>query len=488
MATVLITGGGVAGLSAGIYLRLLGHNAVICEQHSRAGGNLTGWQRGGYRIDNCIHWLTGTNPASHLNKMWTELGVLGGVPVFQGESLYTTRLNGRTLGLYSDLDRLEREMLTLSPEDAEEILSLTGAIRTVQYLNGVGGAEHNMKYGALKTAAAVPKLVKYYRLTAGELAEKFRHPLIKQFLVSLFTEYFGALGLIFVFADYCAGNAGIPEGGSMPAAKRLTERFTSLGGVLRTGKRAVRANVSGGRIVSVTFADGSETAADYFVFAQDPASVFGSLIDVPMPKRLMELYREEGLMRFSSWHCAFGCDTETLPFSGDLIFRLPDDLREALGASFLVIREYSHVKDASPQGKRLIETMVFCTEETAVRFISLRNDREAYALKKAELAEKTMRAIERDLPALTGKMRLIDMWTPATYARFTLSETGSYMSFAFSKNVLPVPVSGRIDGLKNAFLATQWLRPPGGLPIAAEAGKSAAESIDRIIKRTRRKV
>ena len=51
------------------------------------------------------------------------------------------------------------------------------------------------------------------------------------------------------------------------------------------------------------------------------------------------------------------------------------------------------------------------------------------------------------------------------------------MSFAFRSNVLPAPLSGRIDGLTNAVLATQWLRPPGGLPIAAEAGKNAIREL-----------
>ena len=62
MKTVLIIGGGVSGLSAGIYARYHGYNAVICERHKLAGGNLTGWTREGYHIDNCIHWLTGTSP------------------------------------------------------------------------------------------------------------------------------------------------------------------------------------------------------------------------------------------------------------------------------------------------------------------------------------------------------------------------------------------------------------------------------------------
>ena len=64
MSKIVIIGGGVAGLTAGICARLNGYDAVIFEKHRIAGGNLTGWDRGGFHIDNCVHWLTGTNPVT----------------------------------------------------------------------------------------------------------------------------------------------------------------------------------------------------------------------------------------------------------------------------------------------------------------------------------------------------------------------------------------------------------------------------------------
>ena len=64
MKELVIVGGGVAGLSAGIYAQLRGFHATVVEKHRVPGGNLTGWNRDGRHIDNCIHWLTGTNPVT----------------------------------------------------------------------------------------------------------------------------------------------------------------------------------------------------------------------------------------------------------------------------------------------------------------------------------------------------------------------------------------------------------------------------------------
>ena len=52
MKRIVVIGGGVSGMSAGIYARINGFDTVICEKHSTVGGNLCGWTRDGYHIDN----------------------------------------------------------------------------------------------------------------------------------------------------------------------------------------------------------------------------------------------------------------------------------------------------------------------------------------------------------------------------------------------------------------------------------------------------
>ena len=50
MAGIVIIGGGVTGLSAGIHLLAdseQAHRVTVCERHTVPGGNLTGWVRGG---------------------------------------------------------------------------------------------------------------------------------------------------------------------------------------------------------------------------------------------------------------------------------------------------------------------------------------------------------------------------------------------------------------------------------------------------------
>ena len=141
MKKIVIIGGGVSGLSSGIYALLNGFDATIIESHNTLGGNLTGWNRKGYHIDNCIHWLTGTNKDSNFYKMWETLGVLDDTPIYTHEALFKVDYEGDELGLYSDFDRFESELYRISKEDSKEIKKLIKAIKAAITLQGTDGGD-----------------------------------------------------------------------------------------------------------------------------------------------------------------------------------------------------------------------------------------------------------------------------------------------------------------------------------------------------------
>lgn len=484
MPKVIIIGGGVSGLSAGIYSRINGLDAVICEKHFKAGGNLTGWDRSGYHIDNCIHWLTGTNPSTDTYRMWEQLGALGDVQIYQGESLFTCERDGQTLSMSRNIDKFRDDMLKLSPADEKEINSFIKAVKAIQGIAGIAGENHNEKISAGQLVSAAPHLLKLYRLTTGELAARFEHPLIKEFFTAFFTDKFMALMLAFVCAHYCGDNGGVPVGGSTAMAQRMADRFESLGGDMRLCKEASKINFDGRHASSVTFTDGTTIDADYVIVTTDPAMTFGKLLNIKMPKSLAKQYKKSEYMRFSSIQSAFSCDTDTLPFKGDYALEIPTEYRLRLGAENVMVREFSHEKDFSPSGKSLIQAMAFCGEDKAKKFIELRENREEYAKRKRRLSEIISSLIEEKFPELKNKLNCLDVWTPATYRRYVGSEMGSWMSFALSSNAPPLRKKNLIPGLDNVIMASQWLMSPGGLPIAADGGRIAVETI---MKKERKK-
>jgi phytoene dehydrogenase-like protein len=228
---------------------------------------------------------------------------------------------------------------------------------------------------------------------------------------------------------------------------------------------------------SVHFSDGTSISADYVIITADPATAFKQLLSAPLPKKLDEKYKDTRQKRFSSYQVAFVCDVDPLPFNGDLIFNTPHRLRSTLKTDRLILREYSHEKSFAPEGCCVLQSLTFCSEEDALDFIKLRrSDKIRYSEKKRLLSEAIKEAITDRFPHLKGHLACIDVWTPATYKRFTSSEIGSYMSFILPSKALPIKLGCRIKGVDNLLLATQWQQSPGGLPIAAECGKNAAKT------------
>lgn len=487
MAKVMIIGGGVAGLSAGIYARLSGHEAIVCEKHVIAGGNLTGWSRGGYHIDNCIHWLTGTNKRSIYYKMWEKLGILGdGVEQRVGKSLFSCERDGIRVSLTPSLGGLYREMMAISPEDSAEIMKLCYAIELIMAVEHIAGKNCDKGISVGRLFNGLGPLLKYYGLTTGQLAKRFKSPALQCFITGFWGDDFGAFALLYVFATYCGRNGFLPEGGSLKSAERMAQRFKSLDGQLRLGCEVKSVNMDGKRASSVTFADGSTEETDFVILATDPAVTFGKILDLPMPKKLKKHYDNPKLTPFSAYQAAFACDSAELPFEGDLIFDVPSEYAEELGTRQLIVREFSHEPSFAPEGKNILQTLTFCFGEDCEEFIRLRReDMVGYKAKKKRLTEILQMLIENHCPTLRGRLTLIDAWTPASYERYVNSRVGSFMSFAIPEKFLPIPLGGGIKGAKNVFMATQWLQSPGGLPIAAQSGMFAVKKINR---RSSRKV
>ena len=119
---VVIIGAGVSGLSAGIYALQAGYSVEIYEKNKMPGGECAGWNRQGYHIDNCIHFLVGCNKDEQLYKMWENLGVLSdSLEIYREPYFYCMEMDGVTLHLWRNLEKARKEFLELAPEDTKEL-------------------------------------------------------------------------------------------------------------------------------------------------------------------------------------------------------------------------------------------------------------------------------------------------------------------------------------------------------------------------------
>lgn len=260
MKKVCIIGGGVAGLTAGILAQKEGYSCEIYEKNPVPGGNLTGWERDGCYIDNCMHWLNGTQTGTRLHALWEETGALGDVEILGRDAFYTSEWEGKTISLWRDSARTRRDMLLLSPVDKPHIL---------RFMDAVDALAKNPRRAAWVW-------LRYGGMTLGELAAKFLHPLLQCLLTDLLTEDFSAAGLLFAYAAFTTGNADLPRGGSRAMAQRMAARFVSFGGQLHTGKAAAMLQTAGQKVTALILEDGTRVEADAFLCCCDPTGTFAA--------------------------------------------------------------------------------------------------------------------------------------------------------------------------------------------------------------------
>lgn len=488
---IIIVGGGIAGLSAGVYGRLAGYETHIYEKNPVAGGQCMGWNRSGHHIDNCIHWLTGTKQDTSLYKVWEELGALSEDTEYVPDSKFYTSMYGeRRVVLWTDLERTQRKLIELSPEDEEEIRKF---IRHVNYamccempvekpmdMMGIGDY---IRLG--KSMADMPKVTKEYgKISMQELANRFHSPLLRKLFTDYLPKDYTASSFLVSYATMAGGNGKVPKGGSLAMVNRIVKRYQDLGGKLYLSMPVRKIVAEGSRAVGVELQDGSLIEADHVICATDTMELFSRLLGKQyMSKGWKKPYEnEKDYPLFSGFQTAFSIDTQAYGETGTLFFDCEPFQVGSSQISRMSVKSYEYEPEFAPEGKTVLQANMIQFDEDFRYWKSL--SREQYAEKKQRTAACVEERIVKQFPSLKGHIRLLDCWTPLTYERYCNAYHGAYMSFITKKGISSFQEKGEVKGLSNVWIASQWIMAPGGLPVAAAAGKFA---IQRILKKEKKK-
>lgn len=484
MSKIVIIGGGIAGLTAGVFAQKYGFESEIFESNAMPGGECTGWNRNGFHIDNCIHRLTGTDKHTSLYQLWEDIGALGDdVDLIQLDYFYKSYFEEKSAALWRDKERTRKELKKIGREDGRAIDEFLDAVTALEKMQLPAAMPMDMlpKLQLMKLGMSMMGCMKYMKkygkISLQSYADSFKSPLLKQFFNDYLDGQFSAFSLMMSYATFLSGNGDIPKGGSVAMVQRIVQKYQSLGGVLHTNSPVVSINVEGATATGITLADGTAVQADYIIPACDPSVTFGKLLDrTYMPKQLAENYRN--LKVQSAFQAAFSVDDEC-KFINNEIF----SCREiTVGKSLfhrVGVKSYWYEPQFAPAGKAVLQVHFSQTEDDYDYWCRLHDTNKAeYDRQKKYIAEQIILSLSGQYQQINGKIEVIDVLTPYTYHKWTGAYKGSYMSFIFSPQAMgQQSMTGLIDGLDNVVLATQWQQLPGGLPVAAVSGKFAVQRI-----------
>lgn len=483
---IIIIGGGIGGLAAGIYGRLAGYKVDIYEKNPIAGGQCTGWNRKGCHIDNCIHWLTGTKKGTALRRVWETVGALEKHTKFvECDNFYTSITGDIRVTLWKDLEKTQAELLKLSPEDEREIRKFVEHVKYAEEceipakkpIDAMGIVDY-IHMGA--SMANMPKVMKEYgSIDLQEMAERFKHPALK----ALFTDYLPkelvASSLLISYASITSGNGEIPMGGSLAMANRMAKRFKELGGKLYCNTPVLRILIKNNKAVGIETADKKRMLGDYIISSVDTMELFHHLIGKKyMDVKWQSCYGDiEKYPLLSGVQAAFIVEQGVYDQRGTIVF---DCLPFEIGGKKIdriSVRSYEYERTFAPIGKVVLQVNIPQFDKEYLYWRRL--TKEEYEVQKREAASAIEERLLKEFPKLQGHIELLDCWTPLTYQRYCNAYHGAYMAFITRKGVKPFRVKGTIKGIKNLYIASQWITAPGGLPAAVTAGKFAIWRITR---------
>ena len=265
---IVIIGGGIAGLCAGVYAQKCGYHAEVLEMNETAGGLATSWRRGGYTFETCLHWLLGSNATSPMYLQWQEVFDIGKLTFVNPEEYIRLESErDEALIVYTNVDRMEKELLSRAPQDAEEIRRFASAIRRLAKIPMPDPTKPWQTL--LQTLPSWMLLRQLSNISIEEYGRRFKHPLVRAFFNGSGQAKMSAIALLFSLAWMSEKNAAYAIGGSQAIIRLVVDKFRGLGGHLRFGAKVEKILVDENTAAGVQLTSGETITADWVISAAD---------------------------------------------------------------------------------------------------------------------------------------------------------------------------------------------------------------------------
>ena len=478
---IVIIGAGIAGLCTAVYARRCGYEVEVLEKHDAAGGLATSWRRGDYTFETCLHWLLGSNPNRAMHAQWQEVFDIDKLTFLQAEEyMRLASEHGESLSIYSNVERMEAELLQQAPQDAAEIRRFASAVRRLARFTLPDPNEDWPRKWAtlLRTLPYLALLRRWSQLSLGEYGKRFTHPLLRAFFAGGEIPELSALTLVFTLAWMSEHDAGYPIGGSQALIGMIADNLQRLGGHLRLGTKVERILVEGDAARGVQLAGGETVAADWVVSAADGHATIYDLLGGRYTDKVTDQVYDTWKPFPSYLQVSLGVARDLSQQPGFTMRLLDAPLTVDPGTQLdqVSFRFFHFDPTFAPPGKTAV-TCFLPTFNYEFWVHLQQHDPARYQTEKHRIADAVIAVLERSVADVRGAIEVIDVATPATVIRFTGNWKGSMEGWVPTPGLGFRPLRRTLPGLRQFLMVGQWVMPGGGLPSGLMTGRSAVQWI-----------
>ena len=279
---IIVIGGGIAGLNAGIELLQKGHKVTIIEKNDNVGGLCSYYDVNGFYIDTCIHWLMGTQKDNQIYEIWKNIDALNDeIKIIRLENFVTVNYNGANIKFGRDLEKTRLEWLAIAPEDKRNINKFFSIVKAMEKLMSYALKCKSKKsfVDLTKIIFKSPSIIKSLSLSREEYARRFKNPALRFAITNMMTGYNNMFFLFDIYSLFSQGNADFPSGGSKFMVERIKNRFLSLGGRLLLNEEVTKLEITNNKIVEIKTNKNNSLKPHTVVSSVDPQYLLNHLLD-----------------------------------------------------------------------------------------------------------------------------------------------------------------------------------------------------------------
>jgi all-trans-retinol 13,14-reductase len=443
----IVVGSGIGGLTAAALLsKQAGKKVLVLERHYTAGGYTHSFNRPGYSWDVGVHYIGELqDPASPLRAAFDYLS--GGQLEWASMPDVYDRvvMGGRSFEFPTGLERLRARLKDYFPTEASAIDRYLAAVQSAQKASRLYFAEKAIPRPAARLAGCFLR-APFLRWASQSTLDVLRRFTSNEELIAVLTAQWGdyglppaqsSFGIHAIVASHYFNGASYPVGGASRIAETIAPAIERNGGKIVVSADVQEIIVQDGRATGVKMADGRELHAPLIISDAGARNTFQRLVRQPQPI-LEDLKRVPGSLAHLSLYMGVKQSASELGLTGTNLWIYPPSERGATDHDANLARfiqdpsapfpalyiSFPSAKDPEFErhhpGRATLEGVVFAPYEWFRRWEDSRWKHRAaeYDAFKQTLAARIKSEVERNVPAVAGKIDHAELSTPLTTRHF----------------------------------------------------------------------
>ncbi len=478
---IIVIGGGIAGLNAGIELLQKGHEVTIIEKNDNIGGLCSGYDVNGFYIDACIHWLMGTQKDNQMYEIWKNIDALNDeIKIIRLENFVTVNYNGTSIKFGRDLEKTRLEWLSIAPEDKRNINKFFSIVKAMENLMSYVLKCKNKKsfINLTKVIFKSPSIIKSLSLSREEYAKRFKNPALRFAITNMMTGYNNMFFLFDIYSLFSQGNADFPSGGAKYMVERIKNRFLSLGGRLLLNEVVTKLEITNNKIVEIKTNKNNIIKAHSVVSSVDPQYLLNHLLDnkyqINKINKARKRINKNSISSCFNVYVTVEGDLSTI--NGPTLYNIDPIKIGHKELDYLLVRPYNFDPDYFIKDHKTVVSLFVDQNQHDYHYYKSLSKDDYQKITKQNINLMIDSLIKKN-PSLKGRVEYLTHFGPLELENKTHTSYGALQAYSLTDLKSFYFAEGRVKGIKNLYCCGQWTRCIGGTPTALLTSHQIAKKI-----------